>query len=407
MKNHTLSSNNTYRFALAWLCICLSFTAQVSAGEWDFGGYVGVQSRYFWQTPAFPGQLDGFQSLITVQPELRWSSEDRQQRLSLILNARRDSADSNRDEFDISEAYWALERDTWDLTIGYNKVFWGVTESRHLVDIINQTDLVADLDQESKFGQQMLILNLQRLWGRLGLFILPGFQERSFAGVRGRLRPPLPINGGKAEFESANGNSHVDFALRYSHYFGDLDVGASLFTGTSREPRILPSPRADFLTPYYDQITQFGVDIQYTKDAWLWKLEAIARQTQNDRFAAFVAGFEYTFYGIGQSASDIGLLLEFIYDGRAESEPPVLLDKEIFLGSRLALNDASDTSLLAGLAVDLRSQAMFFSIEAERRLTDSLSTELKLRVFANASSGELADAIEKDDHLQLQLNWHF
>ena len=253
----------------------------------------------------------------------------------------------------------------------------------------------------------MFNLNLQRPWGRLGLFVLPGFQERSFAGIRGRLRAPLPINAKAAEFESADGDSHVDFALRYSHYFGDLDVGASLFKGTSREPRLLLSPGSEYLTPSYDQITQIGVDIQYTREAWLWKLEAIARQTQNDRFAALVAGFEYTFYGVKQSAIDLGLIFELIYDGRADHEPPVVLDRELFFGARLALNDTQDSSVLAGLAIDQRSNAIFFNLEAERRLTDRMSAEMKLRFFANADPGEPAYAFEQDDYLQLQLNWHF
>lgn len=407
MKNHSLPSSNTHRSWIACILICWLCATQARAGEWDLAGHVGVQSRYFWQRPGHPGQFDGAQSLISVQPELRWASDDREQRFSLIMTARRDSADPSRDEFDVGEAYWALERDNWDLTLGYNKVFWGVTESRHLVDIINQTDLAADLDQETKFGQQMLNLNLQRTWGRLSLFLLPDFQERRFVGNQGRLRSPLPVAANQAEFESAAGRGHLDFALRYSHYFGDMDVGASLFRGTSREPRLLFSSQAATLTPYYDQITQLGVDLQYTKEAWLWKLEAIARETPSDRFAAIVAGFEYTLYGIRQSGSDLGLLFELLYDGRADAEPPTLLDRELFLGARLALNDSSDSTVLAGLAFDQRSHEIFLNIEAERRLAENLSADLKIRVFTQSSSGESAFTLQEDDHLQLQLNWHF
>ena len=31
-------------------------------------------------------------------------------------------------------------------------------------------------------------------------------------------------------------------------------------------------------TPHYDQIDQFGIDLQYTRDAWLWKLDCEFRR---------------------------------------------------------------------------------------------------------------------------------
>ena len=34
----------------------------------------------------------------------------------------------------------------WETRIGVSKVFWGVAESQHLVDTINQTDLAANPD---------------------------------------------------------------------------------------------------------------------------------------------------------------------------------------------------------------------------------------------------------------------
>ena len=45
---------------------------------------------------------------------------------------------------------------TGRLLVGAAKVFWGTAESRHLVDIINQTDAVEDIDEEDKLGQPMV-----------------------------------------------------------------------------------------------------------------------------------------------------------------------------------------------------------------------------------------------------------
>ena len=46
------------------------------------------------------------------------------------------------------------------MRLGLRKVYWGVTESQHLVDVINQTEGVENLDGEDKLGQPMLNLAL-------------------------------------------------------------------------------------------------------------------------------------------------------------------------------------------------------------------------------------------------------
>ena len=54
-------------------------------------------------------------------------------------------------------------------------------------------------------------------------YLLPYFRERTFAGVDGRLRSPLPVATDNAQYESSDEENHVDFALRYSHYLGSFD----------------------------------------------------------------------------------------------------------------------------------------------------------------------------------------
>ncbi len=376
------------------------------AGDWEFTGFTGLDSRAF-GGGEFPGQDSGSEVSLSLQTEFYWRSEDGSQRASLVGFARGDGQDSERSHVDLREAYWGLEGDGWDLNLGVNKVFWGVAESRHLVDVINQTDLVEDIDQEDKLGQPMVNLNLQRDFGRFELYLMPWFRERTFPGENGRLRTSLPIDTDGALYESSAEQRHLDVALRYSHYVGDLDIGLHLFEGTSREPRFLAAPEEDRLLPVYDQMTQLGADLQYTRDAWLWKLEAIGRDTRDDSFLAAVAGFEYTFYGVRGGGTDIGVLLELMYDGRSADQPPTAFDNDVFVGTRVALNDASDTSLLAGVVLDADTREVFFNLEAERRFGDNLSAELRLRSFTNSEPGQALHAFERDDYLQLRLNWYY
>ena len=383
-------------------------TVMASDSDWDISGNAALQLRGFTQDTLWPEQnTSDAEVSVSGEWEVRWRSEEGDQRASFIPFARWDENDDERTHLDLSEAYWAYEGDEVELLVGIDKVFWGVTESVHLVDVINQTDLVEDIDQEDKLGQPMINLALQKDWGLLNLYLLPYFRERTFSGIDGRFRAPLPVDWDDAEYESGAKDKHVDFALRYSHYFGDVDVGVYYFRGTNREPRLELASNGRKLTPFYDQIDQVGLDLQYTKDAWLWKLEAIVRDGYDESFMASVAGFEYTFYQVYESNADIGFLMEYQYDDRSSHEPVTTADNDLFLGGRWSLNDTQDTAVLVGVVVDKKTSETFFNVEAERRFGDNIVIELRARAITNSESDEQLYSFSRDDYIQLQISRYF
>ncbi len=389
----------------------MAWGAAAHAGEWDFSGSLAGELRVFPNDPAFPGQDDATLSpSIAFEPEAVYEWNDGADRFTVVPFLRWDADDDRRSHADLREANWLHQADDWDLVVGVDEVFWGVTESRHLVNIINQDDAVEDVDGEDKLGQPMVNFNLLSDWGTAGVFVLPGFRERTFPDDDARLRGPLPI-ADDATYDSAAEDAHVDVALRWSHTIGDWDVGLAHFHGTSREPRLIPDA-ADGrleLVPHYDQIDQTSLDLQLTTDAWLWKLEAMTRSGHGDRFGAAVGGFEYTLYGVFETAADVGLLAEYLYDGRDEdgSAPLTASDDDVFVGTRIALNDEQDTAILVGAVVDRRSQATLFIIEAERRIGDDWKIELESRFFVNVPRGDPLAALRDDDVVTLRLTRYF
>lgn len=386
-------------------------TGDAGAGEWDFSASVAAEVRVFPNDPAYPGQDDSlFSPSVAVEPEIVYEWNDGDDRITVVPFARWDADDDERTHVDLRKAHWLRFGDDWDLVVGIDKVFWGVTESRHLVDIINQTDGVEDIDNEDKLGQPMINLTLQRDWGALGVFVLPGLRERTFPDEGARLSGPLPVLEDDATYESGAEQAHVDFALRWSHVIGDWDIGLAHFHGTGREPRLLrglDSGGNPALIPRYDQIDQTGLDAQFTGDATLWKFEAITRGGQGDRFFAAVGGFEHTLFGVFDSSTDIGFLAEYLYDGRDDDAPFTAADNDLFLGSRLTLNDPQDTTLLAGAFVDLDTQAVLVSIEAERRLGEDWKLELEGRAFVDVPADDVFAGIRDDDFLTLRLTRFF
>ena len=52
-----------------------------------------------------------------------------------------------------------ISSENYETKIGVRKDFWGVTETVHRVDILNQTDSVDGFDGEDKLGQPMINLS--------------------------------------------------------------------------------------------------------------------------------------------------------------------------------------------------------------------------------------------------------
>ncbi|MES9851404.1 MAG: hypothetical protein ABW170_06175 [Candidatus Thiodiazotropha sp. L084R] len=372
------------------------------ASNVDLSGAVAAEARIFNNDPGHSGQSGADNYSFYLQPELRYKTEIG--RFTVIPFYRHDNVDDERSHFDFRELNWRYFADRWDVSVGVDRVFWGVTESRHLIDIINQTDLVENIDQEVKLGQPMIRFNWQVDWGVVTGFLLPGFRERTFPGINGRLRTLLPVASDAAVYESDKDSSHVDFALRYNNVIGDWDVGAYYFTGTSREPRLITDSVNQFLIPYYDQIQQVGIDAQLTMDSWLWKIEGINRHGHGEPFSAVVAGFEYTLYQVFGHSADLGLLGEWLYDGRDVNAPPTLFDRDLFLGLRLSLNDVAGSEVLVGLFHDEEKQQRLIKLEGKRRLTQNWSIELEAWRF-QVPDNESMD-ISQDNYIQLQLIWN-
>lgn len=381
------------------------------AAEWRLGGRVGLELRVFPEDAAFPGQRDTTASpSVFAEPELTAIAQDGKSRFVLVPFARLDRDDQHRSHVDLREAKLLQIGEGWDLVAGFDRVFWGVTESRHLVDIVNQIDQVEDIDSEDRLGQPMVNLNLLRPYGTFRLFALPWFRERTFPDDQARLRGPLPIRGEDAEYSNSREQERVDFAARWNHTAGGLDLGLSYFHGMSREPRFLQRLEngRPVLVPFYEVIDQASLDAQLTSGPWAWKLEGLVRSGQGRRFAAAVGGFEYTLYDVLESGVDLGLLAEYSWDGRdADEAPPVALEDDLFLGLRLGFNDRRDSMLLAGATIDRDTRSTYGQLEISTRLTDRLRLEVEARLFWNVSPEDALRAVERDGFVTTRLSWYF
>lgn len=380
------------------------------AEKWDYRGNLELEATHFFHDGVYASQDNSNSSLsFLVRPEVTYQI-NKDDRFLIDIFSRVDSTDDNRTHNDLREFNYLHVGDEVELTLGLSRVFWGVTESRHLIDIINQTDLVENINGEEKLGQPMLNVKYIQDWGVLSGFVLFGFRDRVFADQQARLSGPFRVDGENSGYESSDGNQHIDVAVRWSNTYDAWDIGVSGFQGTSRAPRMLLILNAgdSYLRPYYDQIKQLGLEVQYTGETILWKFEAIAREGNNDSFFATVGGFEYTYYGVFDSLIDIGVIFEYLYDDRDMLLSPVTnLDDDIALGLRAGFNDTQDTHILAVLLVDRNTQTTLLNIEAERRISGSWKVSLAATFFTKVDSSDVFSGIQSDDHITAKLGFYF
>ena len=392
------------------LSAAVGATGTTQAQTVSFRAEVGSDTRIFPDAPLF-GQQSGSRvsPSLLLRPELEWQSNGGAWSVTAEGFARLDAHDENRSHVDIRELGVQYLGDSFIAFAGLGQVFWGVTEVRHLVDVVNQIDGVEDLDGEDKLGQPMVAVALEGGWGALDLYYLPYFRERTLPAGDARLRGSVPVEA-DGIYTSDQGRWHPGFAARAFRTQGALDLGLSFFRGTSREPRFQVAAGAEgspALQPLYDQIDQVGLDAQWTGEGTLLKLEAITRAGHGERIYALSGGVEHTLYQLLGSDGDLGLIGEVALDSRSEAAPPTLFDQDVFIGGRWAWNDVSDTSVLGGPVVDLESGEVLLLLEAERRIGSVWRASADVRLFVNTTPGSLVHGIRNDGYLSLAITRFF
>ncbi len=421
MIDHTSASHNAL---IGILCLTLA-TGLPATAEIDVSTRLAAEFRLFPEPATYPDQRS-HSSGITAEATVYVEGDDGAS-FTLTPFFRYDAADSDRTHADLREAYFLTYGDIgnseWELRLGIDRVFWGVVESRPLVDIVNQTDLVEHPNEKTKLGQPMANLTLSGDWGALELLGLTWHRPRTYPGHHGRLRTEPIVDSGLISYESNAEEWHIDLAGRYSNNFGPLDIGLSLFDGTGREPVLRPywpdqqtgphtPPTA--VAPHYEKIRQYGLDAQLTTGPWLLKLETIRRTgSQNgelvpeeEDYNAFVAGAEYMFSGVMGSYADLTVFAEWLYDGRL-SRTPNPFENDIFTAASLALNDEKSTEIVFSTLSSANKSTKTLGAEYNRRLSDNLSLHVEASAYLDVDPDDPVHVVRRDSFIEVNLDYSF
>jgi hypothetical protein len=315
--------------------------------------------------------------------------------------ARGDFEDGHRSHVEIREAAWTWQPARWQLRGGILTTFWGVTESNHLVDVVNQRDEREVPDMDAKLGQPGAAFIGPAAGGTLEVFALTYHRPRVFGLGAGRFRP-APTVVDEPVYESAAGRHRIDWAGRWSTRVRALDVGVSHFWGTSRDPEFRDGPAPH---PRYAIAHQTGLDAQLTLGALLLKAEAIRREA-GTAIGAVTTGAEYVLGNVAASGSDVVIFAELTLDER-RARAPTGLDRDAFFALRWNPNDAASTELTAGGTLDLTSGAHVIRLEGSRRWSASWRVVGEVHLLGGHHPSELGYMMRRDSFVRAAISRHF
>src|SRR5690606_16201391 len=103
-------------FAVAIPALWAGMSAHVHAV--DIFGQVGLETRYFLQSPRDSEQVDGFSSSINFEPQLYHTWDSGRQSFAVVPYLRIDQHDAERSHFDFRELTYVKAAESWELRAG-------------------------------------------------------------------------------------------------------------------------------------------------------------------------------------------------------------------------------------------------------------------------------------------------
>ncbi|MCA9664748.1 MAG: hypothetical protein KC503_04140 [Myxococcales bacterium] len=385
-------------FAITFV-LCAGCGAKV-----DYRGSMAADGRAFFRKAKYAAQEQGSSVSLVAEPEFYLQSKSERHLLTLRPFLRLDPIDQQRSHWDIRRADYVASVGDWVFGAGAGIFSWRVLSGVGVVDIINQIDFVEDASGNQKLGQPYARIAWQPGAWSFEIMALPVFRQPTFPGEKGRLRFAALVDTDSALYETRLGRWQPSFAARVAVNAGGFDIGLGLFSGVSRQPRLIAQITDERVVPAYDLTHQASLDVSWTIGPVVLKAEGFGRLWSRDLrfYGGAGGGIEYNFFDIAGSGVNLALLGEYYYDSRPADAPLTFFKNDAFLGTRLTLPDSGGTRFIVGAVTDVRDLRTYIRGQASRRFGNHFRVIVQVNAYVGKRDG-LEGGLLRDDHAMLRL----
>ena len=313
-----------------------------------------------------------------------------------------DKVDIERRYVDIREASAYKSWDDISVGGGIDTFFWGVSESINLINVLNQSDVIASLDGKVKLGQTFVSLHHRIFNGDIKVYYLPTFRERSF--------PQRPSFGGQIVhtciFEDDNKRGGI--AARGVFYHNNVEFSLGYFKGTRRDPLFIKlSSKQAQLIPYYLQTENYLFDGVYLGTDATYKLEIKTGKEQSKGFFASNIGIEYPIFSLPTILQDLVLIAEYVFDDRGNTVESHG-QNDIFIGTKFELTSSGNTQVRFLFSYDFDYKSQYAEISYQYRITDYVRIKAKMMGVLKDSTNDLRlHPLANEEFIKMSIHYAF
>ena len=378
---------------------------------WELNNEKTFQTRVFHKENAYEYQKNTYS--VNLKSEL-FLEPHRNINVLIEPEYRYDHHDKERSLFDISQGYFLYFNDHSEFKIGKEKVFWGVTELKNLVDIINSPD-EASGEEKSKLGQSLISYSyINNKFGFIDLIYMPLFHEPTKVGKNGRLRLNLPTQNYNTSYEGGAGRKIPSWAIKWQNSFRETDISLQLFRGTSRNGSTLPKLENGEIKYFagYERITQIGSFLQSIFGPIIFKFEGIRRNGQKntlyerENYYSYITGIEYVVTRPFDKIWDLNIFAEYSNDDRGSNSNDIF-QNDLFIGTRINFNDVQGTEFTQMLTLDLNGDGNTGNLEISTRLKDSVRIAANYTSYWSVNNKDTLYSFRRDNYLGIKITNYF
>ena len=145
---------------------------------------------------------------------------------------------------------------------------------------------------------------------------------------------------------------------------------------------------------------------------FIYKFEGIKRNGQKNslykrqNYYSYITGLEYIKTRLFQKMWDLNLFLEYSNDDRGSSSTDIF-QNDLFLGSRISLNDVDGTEITQTLSLDMDGNGNIGSIEISSRLRETLRITADYRFYWSLKKADTLYSFRKDNYIGIRLTNYF